>query len=193
MQAPEDFFTTLPSTLPAQQPYYYLSIQQQNICRTNPILAPYANHLPCWIPHRKIADAFGFSHTGIENALARLNGKPYVWGTEFENVHATWNFDEPSFIVNGVTYRDSESFYQRQKPVPFNPQYWDTKRDDIMRIAIQKKFNQCDKLKGLLLETHPHPMLSIKGDRYWGVGTDGIGSNRLAALLMQLRTQLLVI
>ena len=182
-------FNTLPAVLPQDEPYYYLSAQQESVCRAYPELQVFIPHLPCWIPHRRIADALGFSHRGIENALQRL-GRPYVWGTEFENVHAMWNFDEPRLTIDGQVYSCSESYYHSQKPKPFNAPLWDQQRDGVMRTAVRHKFTARPELSALLLSTAPHPLFSIKSDRYWGVTPDGIGENKLAVLLMALRTEL---
>ena len=134
-----DFFKSLPSSLPKNEPYYYLSKAQATVCLNYPILRPYITHLPCWVPHRRIADALGFSYKGIENALIRCNGIPYVWGTEFENVHSTWIFNEPPLEIEGRYYRCSESYYQAQKPQPYNDELWKTQRDDVMRTAISPR------------------------------------------------------
>ena len=36
-------------------------------------------------------------------------------GTEFSNVHATFQFKEPKITVNGETYPGSEAYYQLMK------------------------------------------------------------------------------
>ena len=183
-------FKILPNVLPDHQPYYYLSTQQRRICRANPTLQRYVEKLPCWVPHRVVATALGYGEEGIDNALKRCPHGPYVWATEFENVHATWVFDEPDLQIGGVTYRGSEHFYQSQKPRPFDPKRWDSQRDSVMRVAVYHKFTSRSELKALLLSTHHHPLVSIKGDSYWGIFPDGRGENKLAKLLEELRTQL---
>ena len=184
------YFKVLPTKLPDKQPYYYVSRRQYHICISKPILQPYADHLPCWIPHREVANALGYGELGINNALKRCPDGPYVWATEFENVHATWIFDEPELKINGMTYEGSEHFYQSQKPFPFDSVLWKAQRDDVMRVALHHKFSACGDLRALLLSTRHHPLLSIKRDSYWGVFSDGTGENKLAILLEELRTQL---
>jgi len=191
--APADFFTILPEFLPEGQPYYFLSERQQNICKSKKELSLYSAHLPGWVPHRRVADALGHSHAGIEAALARL-GRPYVWASEFENVHTFWNYRERGFTVSGRVYKDSEDFFHKQKPNPFNKELWDGaspgfgRRDEVMLTAVRKKFEDLE-LKALLLSTHNHPLLSIKGDAYWGMLPSGRGENMLAKLLMNLRAE----
>ncbi|MEC7984863.1 MAG: NADAR family protein, partial [Myxococcota bacterium] len=82
-------------------------------------------------------------------------------------------------------------YYQAQKPYPFDADAWDAQRDEVMRVAIRQKFTADDSLRTLLLSTAPHPLLSIKNDHYWGITYNGIGCNRLAVLLMELRETIL--
>lgn len=186
---PPGFLRELPLELPGGEPYYYLSRKQWGICSRLEPLAPYAAFLPGWVPHRRVADALSLPHKGIDNAMRKLGGTPYVWGTEFENVHTLWHFEEPSITVNGCTYKGSENYYQRQKPNPFDEEMWMAQRDEVMRTAVREKFAE-PQLRRLLVSTHPHPLLSIKGDRYWGVEPSGQGENQLAVLLMELRDSL---
>ena len=180
---------TIPHQLPNSEPYYYLSQSQAPICRRYPLLQRYIPSLPCWVPHRIIADALGFTHDGINNALKRFS-RPYLWATEFENVHSLWNYSEPHFVVDGVPYQGSEDYYQKQKPFPFCAQTWDAQRDDVMRIAIKHKFKASSPLTTLLASTLNHPLVSIKNDNYWGIHSNGLGENKLAQLLMELRQKL---
>ena len=185
------YFKTLPNILPNNEPYYYLSKEQRSICESIDALRSYIPHLPCWAPHRVISNALGYGEIGIHNALQRSDfEQPYVWATEFENVHSTWNFDEPQIIVDGIQYEGSEAYYHSQKPFPFDSQLWHRQRDNVMKIAVYHKFTTSTLLKDLLLSTHNHPLLSIKRDRYWGVLPSGEGENKLAVLLMELRTNL---
>jgi predicted NAD-dependent protein-ADP-ribosyltransferase YbiA (DUF1768 family) len=57
-----------------------------------------------------------------------------------------------------------------------------------MRTALRHKFANSD-LRQLLISSYPHPLVSIKNDSYWGVTEAGVGENRLAALLMELREE----
>eukprot|EP00418_Pyrodinium_bahamense_P008465 CAMPEP_0179118136 /NCGR_PEP_ID=MMETSP0796-20121207/55534_1 /TAXON_ID=73915 /ORGANISM="Pyrodinium bahamense, Strain pbaha01" /LENGTH=227 /DNA_ID=CAMNT_0020816557 /DNA_START=50 /DNA_END=733 /DNA_ORIENTATION=+ len=189
--APKDFLVELPAELPPSEPYYFLSARQRVICQRYLELKAYASFLPGWVPHRRVAVALGHGEQGIEAALKSLDGVPYVWGTEFENVHTLWRFEEPSFEVGGKVYHGSESFYQAQKPFPFDAEEWDAKRDGVMRTAVAKKF-QDPELRRLLLSTRSHPLLSIKHDKYWGMSPTGEGQNMLARMLMDLREELKV-
>ena len=182
-------FQKLPNVA-LNKPYYYLSKDQKDICARYPDLEHYIDDLPCWVPHTIVAQALGHGTSGIKNACTRLPRPYYLWATEFENVHSFWNFEEPSFTVDGVHYQGSEDFYQSQKPFPFDAEIWDKQRDDVMRVAIRHKFAASTSLRDLLISTHPFPLLSIKSDSYWGVIPSGEGENRLAELLMELRAEL---
>jgi predicted NAD-dependent protein-ADP-ribosyltransferase YbiA (DUF1768 family) len=190
-QSNQKYFKTLPEKLPDTEPYYYLSKQQLPICLKHEMLGSYVPLLPVWVPHRIVSVALGYGEVGINNALQRSpTQRPYVWATEFENVHSTWNFEEPHIIVDNVLYMGSEHYYQAQKPYPFNSKLWDSQRDDVMRQAVFHKFTKNTELKELLLSTHHHLLLSIKRDSYWGVLPNGHGENKLGELLMELRAQL---
>jgi len=67
---------------------------------------------------------------------------------------------------------------------------WNLARVDVMRKAIYAKFTQDLALKELLLSTHNHPLVHIKGDPFWGSGYDGRGQNMLGTLLQDLRAKL---
>ena len=76
-----------------KEPLIYLSAAQRHV--TNPRLKRLIintvgglDYLPAWVPARKIGIALGFGTEGIDNAQASLNGTPYIWATEFENVHS---------------------------------------------------------------------------------------------------------
>ena len=89
-------------------------------------LGSYADYLPGRIPAYIVAGALGFDAKGIDRAVEDLEGRLYVWATEFENVHTTWEFSEPEITVQGNTYSCTESFYHAQKPVPFDESEWMT-------------------------------------------------------------------
>ena len=71
--------------------------------------------LPCWVPHRSIADALGKSHGAVEAAEAACGGRGYRWASEFENLHMLWPFEELGFVAHGVRFAGSEQFYQLHK------------------------------------------------------------------------------
>ncbi|MCA9656751.1 MAG: NADAR family protein [Myxococcales bacterium] len=185
---PDDRLDDLRGPLPAGQPYVYLSRAQASALR-GPArgLAAYLPHLPCWVPQRRVADALGFDHSGIERCLERGGGAPYLWATELENVHSLWRYDEPALTIDGRVYADSEAYYHAQKPRPFDAARWEAARVGVMRRALAHKLAARPALGGLLRSTHPHPLLALKEDAFWGVRRDGVGENMLARLWMELR------
>ncbi|MCA9714775.1 MAG: NADAR family protein [Myxococcales bacterium] len=183
-----DWLTTLPSRLPAGEPYVYLSAAQAPVIAAKlPALADAVGRLPCWAPHRRVADALGYGHAGIEHALRWTGGRPYVWATELENVHSLWRYDEPELEIDGVRYRDSEDYFHAQKPRPFVAREWDARRVGVMRIALRHKLAARPQLAELLAATDPHPLLALKPDAFWGVPPSGQGENMLARLWEELR------
>ena len=68
---------------------------------------------------------------------------------------------------------------------------WETVKDDIMREALQAKFEQHPSLRSLLIQTGDAELIEhTKNDGYWADGGDGSGKNRLGHLLMELRENL---
>ncbi|MCA9683095.1 MAG: hypothetical protein KC457_12925, partial [Myxococcales bacterium] len=157
---PTDHLVDVRGRLPAGQPYIYLSQAQAPVLQGRlRSLGAYLPHLPCWIPQRRIADALGFDHGGIERALEYTGGVPYLWATEFENVHSLWRYDEPQLEIDGALHVDSEAYYHAQKPRPFDATRWDAVRVDVMQRALGHKLAARPSLARLLVETHPHPLL----------------------------------
>ena len=60
---------------------------------------------------------------------------------------------------------------------------------NVMRKAIQLKFSQHPKLKGLLVGSSKK-LEEASSDPFWGIGKDGSGANTMGVLLMELRDEL---
>ncbi len=58
-----------------------------------------------------------------------------------------------------------------------------------MRRAVAAKFEASKEARDLLIARHPHPLLSIKPDTFFGFDPEKGGKNKLAILLMELRDQ----
>ena len=56
--------------------------------------------------------------------------------------------------------------------------------------AVRAKFGASGELRALLVATHPHPLLSLKGDKVWGFDPFGGGENLLARLTEEVRAEL---
>ena len=124
------------------------------------------------------------------------------------------NFSPHPFELKGVIWPTSEHYFQAQKfagteheeeiRLAKSPMIaarmgrsrgrplrgdWERVKEDIMREALQAKFEQQPALKALLLSTDDSELVEhTKNDAYWGDGGDGTGKNRLGQLLMELRT-----
>jgi len=93
------FMPVLVGTL--SQPMLYFSKRKRNViirCGLS-ALNSYADHLPGWIAAYIAAGALGFDAKVIDRTVEDLQGRPYVWATEFENVHTTWEFSESEISV----------------------------------------------------------------------------------------------
>jgi hypothetical protein len=67
---------------------------------------------------------------------------------------------------------------------------WECVKENIMRHALRKKFED-PRLRELLLSTGNRPLIEASPyDDYWGEGRDGRGRNRLGVLLVELRAEL---
>ena len=75
-----------------------------------------------------------------------------------------------------MTYANSETYFHSQKPKPFDDAVWRRKRVGVMKTG---------------LKSHPHPLLVIKADEFWGFDPRFGGENMLAKLLMELCAELL--
>ncbi len=143
--------------------------------------------LPGWVRLSLVAGALEHGTGGMQKALEYTEGEPWVWATEFENVHETWKFAEPRLTIGGKEYKDSEAYFQSQKPVPFDAAVWDARRVGVMRTALAAKFAASGEARAVLVASHPHRLLSIKRDRFWGFDAELGGQNMLAVLLTELR------
>lgn len=185
----------LPGTL--AQPMIYLSLAQATALHRLPstTAALQFTALPAWVQQQRIGFDLGMM-SGVNGParhrralLEHTGGRHHVWATEFENVHDTFDYDEPELQIDGRWYVDSESYYQAQKPIPFDEAVWARARDAVMMRALRAKLAARPELGTLLLATGDHPLLSIKNDSYWGFDADLGGRNRLAELWMELRTE----
>ena len=83
-----------------------------------------------------------------------------------------------------------------------NKDLWESKRDAIMKTALEAKFEQCDTCKTFLKNTKPNRLAEASpSDRYWGIGL-GLrdqniwdtkqwkGQNKLGEMLMEIRQSL---
>jgi len=160
--------------------------------KNNVKLCSRAESLPRWTPATRIAGYFGYTESGINKAVKAFRG-PYMWATEFENVHTTWNYTERPIRVDGHEYECIESYYQAHKPHHGDrSQKAQDKRMTVMKKGVWQKFTNAensDNLLNLLVSTHPHQLVAVKRDAYWGFDPKLGGDNQLANILMQLRSE----
>jgi len=148
--------------------------------------------LPKWTPATMIAGYFGYDESGVWKAFKAFQG-PYMWATEFENVHSTWNYTERPISVDGHKYACAESYYQAHKPRYDDlSQKAQDERMTIMKKGVWQKFTNAensDELLNLLVSTYPHQLVAIKTDVYWGFDGKRGGKNQLGNILMELRSE----
>jgi len=199
------------------EPFCYLSRRQAAWC-AGAALGALVAHLPCWVPQRLVSVAeFGDAGAGAVDAVTAVYG-PWAWATEFSNVHTTFAFDEPGFVLGGVRHANVEAYFQGAKSVGLpghddamrllaasvSPTEafrigrthglrldWEAVKVEVMREGVRAKFTQDEGLRALLLSTGSVPLVQLKpGDACWGTGAEGRGHNTLGVLLMALREAL---
>lgn len=126
------------------------------------------------------------------------------------------NFTSFPFVLDGLKWPTSEHYFQAQKfedeayrekirkttspmiaarlgrsrKIQIRPD-WESVKIDVMRKAVQAKFQTHEKLRTLLLSTGDEELVEDAAhDTFWGCGADGSGQNWLGRILMELREQL---
>ncbi len=76
---------------------------------------------------------------------------------------------EPRLTIDGVKYEDSEEYYQEHKPAAEDwSEEANEQRVEVMCTVLDAKFAASGEARALLVTSHPHRLLSIKRDRFWG-------------------------
>lgn len=69
---------------------------------------------------------------------------------------------------------------------------WETVKEEVMLYALRRKFEN-PAMRRILLETKNRRLIENSPyDKYWGIGKDGRGKNRLGELLMKVRAEIQV-
>jgi N-glycosidase YbiA len=126
------------------------------------------------------------------------------------------NFSAHGFELNNLWWQTSEHYFQahkfintpnfeeiRQAKSPKEAalmgrdrkrplrQDWERVKDDIMRLAVQCKFETHANIRITLLSTGNEELIeNTSSDYYWGCGTDKTGKNKLGQILMEVRENL---
>lgn len=128
------------------------------------------------------------------------------------------NFHPVNLLIDGLVYPSVEHYFQAMK-FPDHPEYqekirrarkasqakslgkteeyamrpdWTTFRDTVMMKALREKFSdRHPELKEKLLATGSALLQEASPkDNYWGIGSKGVGQNKLGLMLMALRDEL---
>ena len=91
------------------------------------------------------------------------------------------------FVIGNERYESVEDYLNTVKSQDF----WNTQKESIMETACYEKVKQHPKLVVLLLATLNRELMFYDAqDRYWGIGFNGLGQNKLGQILMKVRTRL---
>jgi len=123
------------------------------------------------------------------------------------------NFSAHGFELDGLYWSTSEHYFQAQKfpgtsdaeqirlvkipkeaakmgrertrPLRLD---WEQVKDDIMRKAVLRKFENHGDIREILLSTKDAEIVENSPiDYYWGCGANGSGKNKLGIILMEVR------
>jgi len=126
------------------------------------------------------------------------------------------NYSRHSFIIDGLPWSTVEHYFQAQKFTgtphedavrlaktphiakmmgndrarPLRPD-WQHVKDDIMRLAVRRKFESHPDIQEVLLSTGDAVIVEDSPhDYYWGCGANRTGRNMLGKILMETRSAL---
>jgi len=195
-----------------QRSYFYMDASLMTFCVHKLGFAP---DLPCWVSQEHVSQKlFGDSGVRSLKLTEDYHQQFFLWGTQFSNVHTTFNFEEPAILISNITFPGPEQYFQLMKSYgtsdfqkakmemeradpteayKIGRKYkmradWDQVKESVMYQAVLAKFFQDDNLGLLLLSTRDHLLVQLKPvDAYWGTGTAGNGGNMLGKLLMRVR------
>jgi len=149
----------------------------------------------------------------IEGATEGISVTIYFYSTKEKPYGCFSNFSPHGFDLDGAWWPTSEHYFQAQKfagtphadeirqtssPMiaarmgrargrPLRPD-WDAVKDDLMRRAVLRKFESHDDIRAILLSTGDEELVEkTTKDYYWGIGTNGVGLNKLGLILMEVR------
>jgi len=126
------------------------------------------------------------------------------------------NFSRHGFELDGVYWPTSEHYFQAQKFVGSSYQEevrlartpkeaarlgrrrdwllradWEQVKDEVMRRAVQRKFETHADIRQVLLATGDEELIEDSPtDDYWGCGAKRTGQNKLGQILMEVRALL---
>ena len=140
----------------------------------------------------------------------------YFYSTRERPYGCFSNFSPHGFTLDGAWWPTSEHYFQAQKFAgtahaeairqartpreaarlgrdrrqPLRPD-WEQVKDDVMRRAVRRKFEEHADIRAVLLATGDAVIVeNAPSDYYWGCGADGSGQNKLGQILMEVRDSL---
>ncbi len=214
----ERFLKKIDPDSPLKRSYFFLGNTTSNRAFCQKYFGNVPN-LPGWVAQELISVAL-FGDAGHAHLrLVEQDGGPFLWATEFSNIHSTFDYEEKPICIGGEKFPGPEQYFQIMKSSKTNSNVlarecimnadpieafrfgndvfgmrpdWDQVKDGFMLKALNAKFSQHVSVNELLLSTGKHRLVQIMDfDSYWGTGEDGGGQNKHGVILMKVREILL--
>ncbi|CAG9310382.1 unnamed protein product [Blepharisma stoltei] len=87
-------------------------------------------------------------------------------------------------MINDRRWESTKEYINAQK----NSSKWEDAKDEIIEKVCEEKFKQHPRLYQLLMSTSGRELMFCdSNEKYWGIGFNGLGKNRLGETLMKIR------
>jgi len=164
--------------------------------QNNIMLCDDEHDLPCWKPVDVVAEYFGGSDEGIQKAVPKIE-ENFMWATEFENTHESWDFVGMPIQMGGIKYDNAADFCQKNNRFDENDfsQNATNNRNDVVREAVCFKFlngQNSDYLMNLLVSTYPHDLVAANNESLSGLDNKEKGHNLLIPILHKVRNEVML-
>lgn len=145
-----------------------------------------------WLPFKPVR--FEYNGKWIKNWFSNLmpspifmDGNDWEWPS-VENYYQAMKTEETE-MQEVIKHATPSRAKQLGRKLILRPN-WDNLKEGFMKRALDAKFSQSPWYEALMV-TGDNMIIEWNnwGDRYWGVTEDGVGKNRLGALLMQVREE----
>lgn len=125
---------------------------------------------------------------------SQITLKEKIWPTT-EHYFQAMKFEGNPYeeTIRNAKTPNKAALLGRSRKVPLRDD-WEDIKYNIMKEAVLAKFTQHQDLRHNLISTHNRKLIEhTPGDKCWGDGGDGSGTNWLGKILMEIREDLKII